>query len=101
MEVKGEESLAVIDHHAVSFKIQKAGQQDRAVIHRCDGRSSGHAIIESLVLALGYAVEDALRAVDIGSGSVDRGREVAIPFAVRSDASKIILFDLYGLGDLN
>src|ERR1700745_1062255 len=68
MEVQGEKSLAVVNDDAVAFEIQEAGKQDRACIHGGDGSAGGAAEIETVVRALGLAVEDSLRAVDVGDG---------------------------------
>ena len=94
MEVEGEESLAVVDHHAVAFEIEKAGQQHGAGIHGRHRGSGGDAEIQALMFALGHTVEDSLRTVDVGYGSFGGRGEVAVPSAVRRDAIQIVLLDL-------
>ena len=73
MEVKSEQPLAVVDNDTVTFKVQEARQQDCAVVHRINGRSGMYAVIQSEVRALRDSIEDALRAEDVGSGSIDWG----------------------------
>jgi len=94
VEVEGEESLAVVDHHAVAFEIEKAGQQHGAGIHGRDRGSGGDAEIQALMFALGHAVEDSLRTVDVRYGSFGGRGEVAVPSAVGRDAIQIVLLDL-------
>src|SRR5271169_2551488 len=79
MEVKGEESLAVVDNDAIAFEIQEARQQHGTLIHGRYRGSGGDAEIESPVWTLGVAVEDSLRTVDVGDGGIGGGDEFAVP----------------------
>jgi hypothetical protein len=73
MKVKGQQSLAVVDNDTVTFKVQEARQQDCAVVHCINGRSGLYAVVQSEVRTLRGSIEDALRAEDVGSGSIDWG----------------------------
>ena len=69
VEVEREQSLPVIEYHAISFEVQGARQQNDSRIsggNRCAG---GHAIVQSLVHALNFAVKSPPGAERVG----DRG----------------------------
>src|ERR1700726_4051146 len=72
MEVQSEKSLAVVDDDAVAFEIQEAGQQHGSGIHGGNRGPGGHAEIEAVMRTLRLAVEDSLRTVDVGDGSLSR-----------------------------
>ena len=72
MQVEAEQALAVVDHHAISFEVESARQKDGAGIDRHYWRARADAVIQTLMDALGHAIEDAARAEDVGTGRVDR-----------------------------
>src|SRR4029077_9569702 len=91
MEVERKESLAMVDYDAVAFVIEEARQQHRPLIHGRDGGSAGNAIIEAEMWALRLAVENSLRAEDVGNGGIGGGGEFAVPLTVWSNAAQVIL----------
>jgi len=97
---QGKQSLAVVDDDAVTLVIEEACQQHGAIIECRDRGSSGDAVIEALMLALGNSVEDTLGTEDVGRGGVDRCGEVAAPFALGGDATQIFLLYFLGFFDL-
>ena len=69
VEVEREQSLPVIEYHAISFEVQGARQQNDSRIsggNRCTG---GDAVVQSLVHALNFAVKGPAGAKGVG----DRG----------------------------
>jgi hypothetical protein len=100
MHVDGEQALAVIEYDEVAFEIKRASQQDGAVIHGLDGSSAWDAEIQTPVSARGLAIENALRAEDVGNRGVRWLGERARPLAIWRDAVQIILLDLLALLDL-
>ena len=100
MKVESEQSLAVVDDDAIAFEVEEACEEDSACVHGSDRCSCGDAEIESLVLALGLTVENALRTVDVGCGGVGGSGEVPIPLAIGSDTAQIVLLDLHAFCDL-
>jgi len=86
MQVEGEQSLAVVDDDEAAFVIKRACKQYCPAVHGGDGRSGGDAEVEPLMRALCLAVEDALRAENVGDGGVGGSGKVAGPFAIGRDA---------------
>ena len=58
MKVKCEQTLAVIEHHAVTLKEKGARQQDRSPIHSGNRSAGRNRVIQSLVRAPGFSVGD-------------------------------------------
>src|SRR5215467_12991007 len=100
MEVKSEKSEAVVEDHAVALEVQETSQPDRATVHRGDGRAGRDAEVEAEVWPLRNAIENALRAEDIGRGGIDRGRKTPVPFALGCNPAEILLLDPQRLCDL-
>ena len=100
VKIERQESLAVVDDHAISLEIEKPGEKHGPVVHRSDRSSGGNAVVESEVRTLGDSVEDALRSEDVRSGGIDWGCEVALPFAVGRDPAEVVLLDFDSFGDL-
>ena len=69
----------MVDDDAVAFEIQEAGQQHGSGIHGGNRSSGGDAEIKAIMRALRLAVENSLRTVDVGDGSLSRRREFAVP----------------------
>src|SRR5260370_23509750 len=49
MQIEGEQALAVVEHHAIPLEIERPSEQNRAVIHGCDGSPAVDAEIQSQV----------------------------------------------------
>ena len=73
MQVKREQSLTVVEDHAIAFEIQRSSQQDGSGIGRGNGRAGRYRIIQSLMHALHFAVKGPSRAEDIGDETLPPG----------------------------
>src|SRR5580698_11479343 len=72
MQIERQQSLAMVDHYAISFKEQRPRQDDSPAVDGCDRGSTGHAKIETLMRALDGAVEDTLDSEDVGDLGIHR-----------------------------
>src|SRR3982074_1190047 len=75
MQIERQQALAMVDHHTISFKEQRPGQDDAAAVNRCDRRSTGHAEIEPLMRALHGTVKDALDSEHVRDRGVNGSSE--------------------------
>src|SRR5262249_7629105 len=57
VQVKAQQPLPVVDDYAISFKVQRSGQQDRPGVNCAHGCSGGNTEIEALVPAEHFSVE--------------------------------------------
>src|SRR5437016_4919296 len=83
MQIEREQSLSVINDHAVPFEIKIASQKHGSGIESRNRGPTGHTIIEALVIALYLSVEDALGSKYVGNRRVHRRAKIARPFAPR------------------
>ena len=72
MQVKRQQSLAVIQHHKAAFEIEWTRQKNRAVIHRRNRRSAGHAEIQALMGTRRLAIKNSHRTENIRDRSFYR-----------------------------
>src|SRR5258708_20990443 len=100
MKVEREKSLPMINYDTVPLVIKEARQQHRPLIHGGDGSSRGNAVVQSEVWTLGGAVENSLRAEDIGNGSIGGAYEFIISLTGWRDPAQVILLDLYSFSAL-
>src|SRR4051794_29507000 len=93
VKVQGQQSLPVVDHYAVPFKVQRASQQDGPRISRGDGCARWNRKVQSLMHALHLAVESTPRAEDIGNFRIDRSMKLSGPFPLGIGMVKDVLLD--------
>src|SRR5579863_7263937 len=72
MEVEREQALAMVEHHTISFVVEKTRQQHRTLIHGRDGSARGDPEIQAPVRSLRFAIEDALRTEDVRNLGMSR-----------------------------
>ncbi len=100
MEIESQQTLAVVENHAVAFKEQRAGEQDFAAVDGGYGCAGGDTEVEALVRALHRSVEDALHTEDVGDGCVYGRGEISFPFPLGANGPEDVGLDLFVLGDL-
>ena len=90
----------MVDYHAVSFEIEEAREEHRAIVHGSDGSAAVDSEVEAEVRALRDSIKDPLGSENVGGGGIDWSREVAAPLELGRDAAEVVLFNLYAFGDL-
>src|SRR5271157_57943 len=100
MQIERQQSLAMVDHHAIPFKEQRPRQDNASAVDGCDRGSAGHAEIEPLMRALYRTVEDALDSENVRDRGIHRSCERTFPFAAGTDSFKNLGFGFLVLLDL-
>src|SRR5690348_952394 len=84
----------MIDHDAIPLKVKIPSQNHGSGIQSGDRRSAGHAVIQTLVIALYFSVEDSFSAEHIGDWGSHWRSKVAGPLAFRCHPVEECLFGL-------
>ncbi len=90
----------MVDHHAVAFVEELAGEDDFAGVGGTDGRAGGGAEVHATMNAGELAVEGAASAERVGGGGVDRLGEGPGPFRFGCGVGEDFVFDLLVGSDL-
>src|SRR5271165_4075813 len=100
MQIERQQSLSMVNHHAIPFKEQRPRQDDTSAIHGCNCRSSGNAKIEALMRALNGTVEDALDSKHVGNLGIHWSSKRPPPHSLSAQSlegfgfGRLVLFDL-------
>ena len=76
VKVESQQSLSVIEHHTITFKIQRARQQNRSRVGGGNRRPSRNREIQSLMHALNFAVKGSPGTENIGDRARPLAREI-------------------------
>ena len=79
MQIQGQQTLPVVNEHAIPLEIKGLGEQYSPAVQGFDGRSLRHPEVESLMNALYRPIEFTARAENVGNGSIDRWFERPCP----------------------
>src|ERR1700733_7536444 len=79
VHVQREQTLAMVEHHAVSLEIKRASQQYGSAIDGCDGGAGRDGKVESLMAALHFSIEGTASAENIGDGRAHGRMKVPRP----------------------
>lgn len=100
MQIQGQQTLPVVNEHAIPFEIKRLGEQYSPAVQSFDERPLGHAEIEALMHALYRAVKLATRAENVRDSCVHGRLKRACPkLSVRS-LFKLFLFDAFVASNL-
>src|ERR1700691_132930 len=95
MQIERQQTLPVINHHAIAFKEQRPRQDYSSAVDRLHTRSARHAKIEPLMRALHLPVEYALNSKQVRNIRINRISKRSIPFPLGTGRLKS--FSLYFL----